>query len=81
MGSAHAHEVPEVPEELQAFTPAQVAALLQINIKTLYDRISRGEVPGVIRTGRALRLARPAIVAWLSAGDTARAPGARKRRA
>lgn len=73
---------PPVLEELKVLTPKELAELLHINVKTVYDRISRGEVPGVIRSGRTVRLARPAIVAWLSSGDTApaKARGGRVRR-
>lgn len=65
---------PAVPEELKAFTPVELATLLGINVKTLYDRAGKGKIPGVIRTGREVRFARPVIVRWLSGEDEAPAP-------
>lgn len=48
----------------------EVAALLRINRKTLYEAVQRGEVPGAFRIGRSLRFRRDAVLLWLS-GDHA----------
>ena len=50
------------------------AALLGVNSKTLYEAIARGEVPGAVRVGRAIRIYRDAFLGWLKGGDHARAP-------
>jgi excisionase family DNA binding protein len=44
----------------------EVAELLRINRKTLYEAVQRGELPGVIRIGRSLRFRRDDVLMWLS---------------
>jgi excisionase family DNA binding protein len=44
----------------------EVAELLRVNRKTLYEAVQRDEVPGVIRIGRSLRFRRDAVLMWLS---------------
>lgn len=55
-----------VPDVL---TVDETAALLRVNRKTVYDAIKRGELPGVRRLGRSIRLSRSAVLAWLAEGD------------
>jgi excisionase family DNA binding protein len=43
----------------------EAAALLRINSKTLREAIARGEIPGVRRIGRVIRLSRAALLDWL----------------
>lgn len=43
------------------------AALLRVGRKSLYAAIDRGEVPGVVRIGRTIRLSRAALQQWFSA--------------
>ncbi|MCP3167705.1 helix-turn-helix domain-containing protein [Myxococcus qinghaiensis] len=51
------------PEMLPAFlTVDEAAALLRVNRKTLYEAIRLGQVPGVSRIGKALRIRRDALV-------------------
>lgn len=38
--------------------------MLGVNRKAVYAAISRNEVPGVIRVGRALRIGREALLRW-----------------
>lgn len=56
---------PSLPDILKA---EEVAQLLRINRKTLYEAVQRGEVPGVIRIGRSLRFRRYAVLMWLGQG-------------
>ena len=44
--------------------PEEAAALLRVNIKTVYDAARRSEIPGVVRFGRVLRFRRDELLAW-----------------
>lgn len=56
----------ELPEVL---TATEVADLLRVNRKTLYEAVQRDEVPGVVRVGRVLRFHRDAVLAWIRTGS------------
>ncbi len=56
-----------------ALTVDEVAALLRLDRKTVYNAIARKEIPGVLRLGRAIRLSRDAVLQWLRDGQ-GRAP-------
>jgi excisionase family DNA binding protein len=43
-------------------TVDEAAALLRVNRKTLYESIRLGQVPGVMRVGKALRIRRAALL-------------------
>lgn len=59
-GPAHAAEArPGVPDFL---TVEEAAALLRVNRKTLYESIRLGQMPGVVRIGKSLRVHRDALV-------------------
>ncbi|MFB1484199.1 helix-turn-helix domain-containing protein [Corallococcus sp. RDP092CA] len=45
-------------------TVEEAAALLRVNRKTLYEAIRLGQVPGIARLGRVLRIHRDALLAW-----------------
>ncbi|NVJ05265.1 helix-turn-helix domain-containing protein [Myxococcus sp. AM001] len=64
-----------VPEFL---TVDEAAALLRVNRKTLYESIRLGQLPGVVRIGKALRIRREAIVT--SPSGTGRDSALRSRR-
>jgi excisionase family DNA binding protein len=49
-------------------TVDEVAGLLRVNRKTVYELIGRGEIPGARRLGRALRFSRDAVLDWLRQG-------------
>lgn len=49
------------PPEPEFLTVDEAAALLRLNRKTLYESIRLGQVPGVVRVGRAIRIARAAL--------------------
>jgi excisionase family DNA binding protein len=52
-------------EPPEVITVAEAAALLRLNEKTLREAIARGEVPGVRRIGRVIRLSRATLLEWL----------------
>ncbi|WP_415829703.1 helix-turn-helix domain-containing protein, partial [Corallococcus exiguus] len=61
---SHTMNVPTVagssaPEFL---TVEEAAAILRVNRKTLYESIRLGQVPGVVRVGKSLRIRRAALV-------------------
>lgn len=55
------------PADSDFFTADELAAYLRISKKTLYGLIQDGEVPGVKRFGRILRIYRPAVLEWAAA--------------
>ncbi len=59
-------------ESLEMLTVAEAARELRINRKTLYELIQRGELPGVRRFGRAIRIHRHTLLQWLA--DQGRVP-------
>lgn len=40
----------------------EAAVLLRINRHTLYEAVKRGEVPGIVKIGRILRIRRSALL-------------------
>ena len=51
------------PEAMPVFlTVDEAATLLRVNRKTLYEAIRLGQVPGVVRLGKALRVRRDVLV-------------------
>jgi excisionase family DNA binding protein len=46
----------------------EAAKLLRVNRKTLYQAVKLGQVPGVVRLGRVIRLSRTALLHWMD-GD------------
>ncbi|WP_140874501.1 helix-turn-helix domain-containing protein [Myxococcus xanthus] len=50
---------PGVPDFL---TVEEAAALLRVNRKTLYASIRLGQMPGVVRIGKSLRVHRDALI-------------------
>jgi excisionase family DNA binding protein len=53
-------------------TVDELAALLRVNRKSVYEAIARGEIPGVRRIGRTFRASREAVLAWLREGRVSR---------
>jgi len=67
------------PEDTPTFlTVDEAAALLRVNRKTLYEAIRLGQVPGVARIGKALRIRRDALVTWPSGKGRDSALGSRR---
>ena len=52
----------------EVLTVDEVAALLRVDRKTLYEAVRRREVPGVVRVGRAIRIGRAAFENWVAGG-------------
>jgi excisionase family DNA binding protein len=60
-------------------TAVEVAALLRINRKTLYEAVSRGEVAGAFKVGRALRFNRDTLLASLGSDVCTQAQVGRRK--
>ena len=52
----------------EVLTVPELAALLRVSLPTVYSAVKRGEVPGVVRIGRVVRLHRETVVAWMARG-------------
>ena len=53
-------------DQLPQFLKAdEVAKLLRVNRKTVYEAASRDEIPGLVRVGRVIRFRRDAILSWV----------------
>jgi excisionase family DNA binding protein len=50
-------------------TADELAALLRVDRKTVYNLITRGDIPGVRRLGKTIRISRDAVLRWLSEGQ------------
>jgi excisionase family DNA binding protein len=50
-------------------TVDELAALLRVNRKTVYDALGRGEIPGARRIGATYRILRDAVLEWLASGQ------------
>jgi excisionase family DNA binding protein len=44
----------------------EAAELLRVNRNSLYESVKRGEVPGVVKVGRTIRIRRAALLSGLS---------------
>ena len=62
---------PPPPPPCLTITARELAALLGVDRKTVYDAARRGEIPSV-RVGRRFLFPREAIEAWLSGRASAR---------
>ncbi|HWL86327.1 MAG TPA: helix-turn-helix domain-containing protein [Polyangiaceae bacterium] len=63
----NASEVDTLSPEI--LTVHELAKLLRVNRKTVYDAIARGEIPGVRRMGGVLRIHRDTVLGWLASGQ------------
>ena len=70
---------PALGDPPTVLTVPELAALLRLDRKTVYACIKAGEIPGVRRVGRAIRVHRDQVLRWLAAGQ-ARAPRSRGTR-
>jgi excisionase family DNA binding protein len=62
---AAAAEEPAPP----TITVDEAAEMLDVNRNTLYDAIDRGEIGGVRRIGRLIRIHRESFMEWLRKGE------------
>ncbi len=67
---------PTATQDSPILTIDEVAALLRLNRKTVYELARNGEIP-VRRVGRSLRAHRDTVLKWLSESQV---PVSRKRR-
>lgn len=70
---------PPEPDLDPVLTVDELARLLRVNRKTVYEAFQRGEIPGGRRIGRAIRFARAVVLAWLAQGDPPPRPRPRPR--
>ena len=56
---------------------AELAHVMRLDKKTVYDLIAAGALPGVRRCGRSLRIHRDTVLRWLADGQ-GRAPRSRR---
>jgi excisionase family DNA binding protein len=78
LGAVHeppAREDPPAP----ILTVDELAVLLRVNRKTLYDALARGEIPGARRIGGRYRVLRDAVLEWFASGQD-RVPRSRRNR-
>jgi excisionase family DNA binding protein len=61
--------------ESPVMTVDELAALLRVNRKSVYEAIARGEIPGIRRIGRTVRASREAVLTWLAEGRVSRSRG------
>jgi excisionase family DNA binding protein len=58
-----------LPEPFELLTAEEAAALLRVNVKSIYAAVSNGAIPGVRRIGsRTLRFSRRTLVDWFQTG-------------
>jgi excisionase family DNA binding protein len=69
----------ETGSQPAVLTVEELAALLRVNRKTLYEALSRGEIPGARRLGATYRILRGAVLEWLASGQDRVARSRRNR--
>ncbi len=69
--NAHAHgdERSRAPLEEEFLTVDELAELLRLNRKTVYEAIDRGEIPGVRRIGESYRIHRATVLKWFASSQ------------
>lgn len=68
---------PEPPPAV--ITAEELAALLRVNRKTIYEALARGDIPGAKRIGVTYRIHRDAVLAWLASSQDRAARSRRNR--
>lgn len=58
----------EVVTLSEVMTVDELADAMRLDRKTVYGLIARGELPGVGRVGRSIRIHREAVLRWLADG-------------
>jgi len=58
--------------ESPLMTAAELARWLHCSRRAIYDRVYRGQIPGVVRVGRRLYFLRDSVLAFLSEGTERR---------
>lgn len=57
---------------LDVWKVEDLARYLRVDRKTAYQAIERGDIPGVRRVGRAIRINRAAVETWFSSDRSRR---------
>ena len=57
-------DVPSSSDSL-LLRPTEAARLLSVGRSTFYELVAKGEIPGVIRIGSAIRVSRRALESWI----------------
>ena len=57
------------PSITDVLTIDELAELLRIGRSAAYEAVKRGEIPGVRRIGKRLRVSRSAVLDWLHGGS------------
>ena len=73
------HPADGLAAEPAVLTVDELALLLRVDRKTAYAAVTRGEVPGVRRLGRTIRVHRESVITWLRDGHGAPARARRAR--
>jgi excisionase family DNA binding protein len=67
------------PGEPEVLTVPELAVLLRVNEKSMYELVARGRIPGATHVGRLWRVHRPTVVAWLAGQISAPRPKGGRR--
>ncbi len=59
-------------------TIPEVATLLRLSERTVYDMCRGGKIPGVAKVGGQWRIQRKLLLAWLAEGGEAKKPASGK---
>ena len=60
-------------------TVDELAALLRVNRKTVYEALARGEIPGARKVGNTYRIHRESVVVWFTSANDRVSHSKRKR--
>lgn len=52
----------------EVLTVPELAQLLRIGRNSAYEAIQRGEIPGVVRIGRTVRVSKATVLRWMGQG-------------
>lgn len=53
---------------MKLLTVQEVAQRLGLNVKTAYDQLARGVIPGRVKVGRCVRVREAELERWLAQG-------------
>ncbi len=79
-GAIDQPDPPPAPEPPPAvITVEELAVLLRVNRKTVYEALARGDIPGAKRIGVTYRIHRDAVLTWLASSQDRAARSRRNR--
>ncbi len=56
----------EPPGEVEVLTVRELALLLRLHIKTVYEELTKGNIPGARKVAGTWRIHRATVVGWLA---------------